>query len=66
MFEGLRFFDFRRWKKMDEAYSDANLSRAMKIYKMKDGTLLYSHDETVLQHVTSRMRCIGCQFHVTS
>ena len=49
MFEGQRFFDLRRWKKMDEAYSAANLPTAMKIYKMKDGTLLYSHDLTVLQ-----------------
>lgn len=49
MFEGQRFFDLRRWKKMTEAYSDTNLPRAMKIYKMKDGTLLYSHDVTVLQ-----------------
>lgn len=49
MFEGQRFFDLRRWKKMDEAYSNANLPTAMKIYKMKDGTLLYSHDLTVLQ-----------------
>lgn len=50
MFEGRRFFDLRRWKKMAVAYSDTNLPRAMKIYKMKDGTLLYSHDVTVLQH----------------
>ena len=49
MFEGQRFFDLRRWQKMPEAYSDANLPRAMKIYKMKDGSLLYSHDVTVLQ-----------------
>lgn len=49
MFEGQRFFDLRRWKKMPEAYSGANLPTAMKIYKMKNGTLLYSHDETVLQ-----------------
>ncbi len=49
MFEGQRFFDLRRWKKMPEAYSGANLPTAMKIYKMKDGTLLYSHDETTLQ-----------------
>lgn len=50
MFEGRRFFDLRRWKKMAVAYSNTNLPRAMKIYKMKDGTLLYSHDVTVLQH----------------
>lgn len=50
MFEGQRFFDLRRWKKMPEAYSDANLPRAMKIYKMKDGTLLYSHAVAPLQN----------------
>lgn len=49
MFEGQRFFDLRRWKKMPEVYSGDNLPTAMKIYKMKDGTLLYSHDKTVLQ-----------------
>lgn len=49
MFEGQRFFDLRRWKKMPEAYSGDNLPTAMKIYKMKDGSLLYSHDKTVLQ-----------------
>ena len=49
MFEGQRFVDLRRWKKMPEVYSGDNLPTAMKIYKMKDGTLLYSHDKTVLQ-----------------
>lgn len=49
MFEGQRFFDLRRWKKMPEAYSGDNLPTAMKIYKLADGTLLYSHDTTVLQ-----------------
>lgn len=49
MFEGQRFFDLRRWKKMPEAFSGDNLPTAMKIYKLKDGTLLYNHDETVLQ-----------------
>lgn len=50
MFEGQRFFDLRRWKKMPEAYSGDNLPTAMKIYKMKDGTLYYTHDKTVLQN----------------
>lgn len=54
MFEGQRFFDLRRWKKMPEAYADANWPRAMKIYKMKDGSLLYSHDTTVLQQRSFR------------
>lgn len=49
MFEGQRFFDLRRWKKMPEYFSGDNLPTALKIYKMKDGTLLYSHDTTVLQ-----------------
>lgn len=49
MFEGQRFFDLRRWKRMPETYAVPNLPTAMKIYKMKDGTLLYSHDETALQ-----------------
>ena len=49
MFEGQRFFDLRRWKKMSDAYSGDNQPMAMKIYKMQDGTLLYTHDETVLQ-----------------
>ena len=49
MFEGQRFFDLRRWQKMPEAYSAANLPTAMKIYKMKDGSLLYSHDLAPLQ-----------------
>lgn len=54
MFEGQRFFDLRRWKKMDEAYSGDNLPTAMKIYKLADGSLLYSHDTTVLQQRSFR------------
>lgn len=54
MFEGQRFFDLRRWKKMPETYSGDNLPTAMKIYKMKDGTMLYTHDETVLQQRSFR------------
>lgn len=50
MFEDERFFDLRRWKQMPEAYSGDNLPTAMKVYKLSDGTLLYSHDETVLQN----------------
>ena len=49
MFEGQRFFDLRRWKRMEEAYSGDNLPTAMKVYKLADGTLLYTHDTTVLQ-----------------
>lgn len=54
MFEGQRFFDLRRWKKMPETYSGDNLPTAMKIYKMKDGTMLYTHDKTVLQQRSFR------------
>lgn len=49
MFEGQRFFDLRRWKKMEEAYSTPNLPTAMKVYKRADGTLLYTHSSTILQ-----------------
>lgn len=49
MFEGQRFFDLRRWQKMEEAYSEENWPTALKIYKLKDGTLLYQHNENPLQ-----------------
>lgn len=49
MFEGQRFFDLRRWQRMPEAFSGDNLPTGLKIYKMLDGKLLYTHDETVLQ-----------------
>ena len=49
MFEGQRFFDLRRWKRMEEAYSSENCPTAMKIYKLGDGSLLYSHNTTILQ-----------------
>lgn len=49
MFEGQRFFDLRRWKRMEETYSKENWPTGMKIYKMKDGTLLYHHNENYLQ-----------------
>lgn len=49
MFEGQRFFDLRRWKRMEEAYAAENCPTAMKIYKLADGTLLYTHNTTVLQ-----------------
>ena len=39
---------------MPETYSGDNLPTAMKIYKMKDGTMLYTHDETVLQQRSFR------------
>lgn len=49
MFEGQRFFDLRRWKRMEEAYSEANWPTSMKIYKVADGTLYYMHNTTPLQ-----------------
>lgn len=49
MFEGQRFFDLRRWERMEEAYSTENCPTAMKIYKLADGTLLYTHNTTLLQ-----------------
>lgn len=49
MFEGQRFFDLRRWKRMEDAYSVENCPTAMKIYKLGDGTLLYTHNTTILQ-----------------
>ena len=49
MFEGQRFFDLRRWKRMEDTYAQVNWPRGMKIYKMLDGTLLYHRNETPLQ-----------------
>ena len=34
---------------MEEAYAAENCPTAMKIYKLADGTLLYTHNTTVLQ-----------------
>ena len=49
MFEGQRFFDLRRWKKMETIYSQEYWPTGLKIYKLKDGTLLYQHNENPLQ-----------------
>ncbi len=49
MFEGQRFFDLRRWKRMETTYAPENWPRGIKIYKLKDGTLLYHHNQTPLQ-----------------
>lgn len=49
MFEGQRFFDLRRWQKMEEAYARENWPTGLKIYKLKDGTMLYTHNENALQ-----------------
>lgn len=49
MFEGQRFFDLRRWKRMETTYAKDNWPTGLKIYKLKDGTLLYQHNENPLQ-----------------
>lgn len=49
MFEGQRFFDLRRWKRMEETYAKDSWPTGLKIYKLKDGTLLYHHNTTPLQ-----------------
>lgn len=66
MFEGQRFFDLRRWKRMEEAYSPENCPTAMKIYKLGDGSLLYSHETTIYSSGISKKKCIGCLFLVMS
>lgn len=43
LFEGQRFFDLRRWKRMEATYAPENWPTALKIYKMEDGRLLYHH-----------------------
>lgn len=50
MFEGQRFFDLRRWKELENYYNvEENWPTGMKIYKMKDGTLLYEHNPEPVQ-----------------
>lgn len=49
MFEGQRFFDLRRWQRMEETYARENWPTGLKIYKLKDGTMLYTHNENALQ-----------------
>lgn len=49
MFEGQRFFDLRRWQRMEETYAKENWPTGLKIYKLKDGTMLYTHNEGALQ-----------------
>ena len=36
MFEGQRFFDLRRWKKMEETYSKEHWPTGLKIYKIAE------------------------------
>ena len=50
MFEGQRFFDLRRWKELENYYNKSeNWPTGIKIYKMKDGTLLYEHNTEPVQ-----------------
>lgn len=49
MFEGQRFFDLRRWKKMESAYSQANWPTGIKIYKLADGKKIYFHNTEAVQ-----------------
>lgn len=44
MFEGQRFFDLRRWKKMETVYSASHWPTGMKIYKLQDGRKIYYHN----------------------
>ena len=45
MFEGQRFFDLRRWKELEHYYNvEENWPTGIKIWKMKDGTILYEHN----------------------
>jgi len=43
LFEGQRFFDLRRWMRMEQTYAPENWPTGMKIYKMKDGSKVYWH-----------------------
>lgn len=48
IFEGQRFFDLRRWKKLENIYNNQPVT-GMKIYKYKDGTKIYYHNPEVIQ-----------------
>ena len=49
MFEGQRFFDLRRWKKMEETYSKEHWPTGLKIYKLQNGTKIYYHNPEAVQ-----------------
>ena len=49
MFEGQRFFDLRRWEKMENIYSEENWPTGMKIYKLADGSKIYYHNPEAVQ-----------------
>lgn len=67
MFEGQRFFDLRRWKKMEETYSKEHWPTGLKIYKLQNGTKIYYHNpEAVQQRNFDASKIIGGLSHVTS
>lgn len=49
MFEGQRFFDLRRWKKMENTYSQSHWPTGIKIYKLADGKKIYYHNTEPVQ-----------------
>lgn len=51
IFEGQRFFDLRRWKKMEEVYSTGGVT-GIKVYKYKDGRKIYYNNPEFVQERT--------------
>jgi hypothetical protein len=49
-FEGQRWFDLRRWKKLEEVYSHPRYS--MTIWKYKDGSKLYVRETEPIRTMT--------------
>ena len=50
MFAGQRFFDLRRWKKMEDVYRAEHWPTGMQIYKLAGGkTITYHNPEAVHQ-----------------
>ncbi len=48
IFEGQRFFDLRRWLKLESIYNQQPVT-GIKIYKYKDGTKIYHHNPETIQ-----------------
>jgi len=48
VFEGQRFFDLRRWMKLENIYNKQPVT-GVKVYKYKDGTKIYYHNPEVIQ-----------------
>ena len=68
VFEGQRWFDLRRWKKMYEEYSKPIYGVTIGKFKMKTApTAKNTGQITLFPHVYSIMtNCIGCLFRVGS